>query len=65
MNDLPIEATVIDGQIRLPAGICLPENAKVFVILPDGAGAPPARIPSPRLRHADQAELFQMEVRKP
>lgn len=56
------EAVIENGQVRLPYNIHLPEMAKVYVVVPDVAGAPVAKIVSPRLAHPEQAEYFAKEV---
>lgn len=64
MNNVSFEATVVGGQIRLPADVHLPENSKVFVIVPSDKSVAPARVRSPRLVHPKQAAEFNMEVRE-
>ncbi len=56
------EAVIENGQVRLPYNVCLPEMAKVYVVVPDVADAPTARIVSPRLVHPEQADYFVKEV---
>jgi hypothetical protein len=46
----------------LKAGICLPEKAKVYVIIPDIQIEREARIFSLRLAHPAQAADFELEV---
>jgi hypothetical protein len=58
------EATVINGHIRLPNDVQLPENSKVLVIVPNKISVVLGRIPSPRLAHSEQAAEFKMEVRE-
>jgi len=58
------EGVVEKGKIRLKAGVKLPENAKVYVIVPDlkmdkKRGI---QILSPRLVHRRQAVDFKMQV---
>ena len=59
------EAVIENGQVRLPHDIRLPENTKVYVVVPDvpdlGARLA-ARIASPRLVHPEQAAYFKKEV---
>ncbi len=55
------EAFVESGQIRLPGDLRLPENTKVYVVVPDN-DAPRARIASPRLDHPEQAADFALSV---
>ena len=54
--------TVVKGAIRLESNVRLPENARVYVVVPEDSDAVPARIRSPRLAHPEQAREFQMEV---
>jgi hypothetical protein len=62
MSVMTFEGVVESGQIRLPAKVSLPEQAKVYVVVP-GAGVPlPAYLGSPRLAHPEQARDFQKEV---
>ncbi len=62
MKVVTYEATVEDGQVRLPEAVYLPEKAKVYVVVPGTEEAPPYRIWSPRLVHPEQASAFAMEV---
>ena len=56
------EGVVEHGQIRLKAGVRLPEKAKVYVIVPDIQIERGAHIPSPHLAHPEQAADFELEV---
>jgi len=56
------EAIVENGQIRLPANVRLPENAKVYVIVPDIDTRQIAHIVSPHLARPEQAKDFEMKV---
>jgi len=62
MSVTTFEGVVENGQIRLAADICLPEKAKVYVIIPNGTVPPPAFMASPRLAHPEEAIAFKMEV---
>lgn len=64
MNGTTYEATVVNGEIRLPAGVQLPENAKVLVVIPNETQMLQGRLRSPRLAHPEQASEFFMEVRE-
>ncbi len=64
MKPVTYEATVENGQIKLPPTVHLPEHAKVFVVVPDGEVVPAPRISSPRLAHPEQASDFVKEVLK-
>jgi hypothetical protein len=56
------EGTVENGRIRLEPGVRLPENTKVYVLVPNRPVTPIARIRSPRLAHREQTADFTMEV---
>jgi len=60
------EGVVEKGKIRLKSGVRLPENIKVYVIVPDmqGEKKKPARVLTPRLVHRKQASDFKMKVSK-
>jgi hypothetical protein len=62
MSILTLEGIVDHGQIRLAAHVRLPENAKVYVLVPDVQIEATARIESPRLLHPEQAADFTMEI---
>jgi hypothetical protein len=71
MSVATFEAVIENGQVRLPRGVRLPENAVVYVVVPDFpvAGVEqevtlPAnpRVASPRLKHPEQAADFVLEV---
>ena len=56
------EGVVENGRVRLPAGVLLPEKAKVYVVVPEVGTEPVAHIASPRLVHPEQAKDFVKEV---
>lgn len=56
------EGTVENGHIRLAGNVRLPENARVYVVLPDSPVRDIAHILSPRLKHASDANDFRKEV---
>ncbi len=60
------EGVVEKGKIRLKAGVRLPENAKVYVIVPEAQAQKKkiARVLTPRLVHRKQASDFKMKVSK-
>ena len=62
MSVTTFEGVVENGRICLPADIYLPEKAKVYVIIPNGAVPPPAFLASPRLVHPHEAIAFEKEV---
>ncbi len=56
------EATVENGQIRLPESVRLPEHAKVYVIVPGVGEKPVVHAGSPRLARPERAADFTMDV---
>jgi hypothetical protein len=63
MNIVTYEGVVENGQVRLPAEAKLPENAKVYVVVPEPEAPRVVRIASPRVAHReDAAEFIKMEV---
>jgi len=56
------EGVVKDGQIRLRDNVQLPEDTEVYVVIPDFAALPQARVPSPRLVRPEQAADFVKQV---
>ena len=62
MKVTAVEGTVENGQIRLPAGVHLPENTKVYVVIPGVEPAPAPYIGSPRLGDPEQVTDFTKEV---
>ncbi len=53
------EGIVDNGQIKLIGNVRLPNNAKVYVIVPDMKFA---EIHSPSLLHSEQAADFKLEI---
>ena len=62
MKVTTVEGTVEHGQIKLPANVRLPENAKVYVVVPDVEVRPLAFVGSPRLAHPEQFVDFVKEI---
>jgi molybdopterin biosynthesis enzyme len=60
------EGIVEKGKIRLKTGVRLPENAKVYVIVPDlqVEKKKTVRVRTPRLANRKQAGDFKMKVDK-
>ena len=56
------EGVVENGQIRLRDNVMLPENTKVYVVIPDLESAPKAHVYSPRLVHPEQVGDFDKQV---
>jgi hypothetical protein len=66
MSITTYEGVVEKGKIRLKSDVKLPENAKVYVIVPELQTQPKksARVLTPRLTHRKQAGDFKMKVSK-
>lgn len=62
MSGITYEATVVNGEIRLPAGIELPENSKVLIVVPNEKRELSGRLRSPRLADSERAAEFNMEI---
>jgi hypothetical protein len=62
MGVATFEGVVEQGQIRLEAGVRLPEKARVYVIVPDVQIERSAQVFSPRLALHEQAADFELEV---
>ena len=62
MSVATFEGVVEQGRIRLESGVRLPENTKVYVVVPDIQIERTARMISPRLAHPEQAKEFELEV---
>lgn len=60
------EGVVEKGKIRLKSDVKLPENVKVYVIVPDlqAQKKKTARVLTPRLTNRKQASDFKMKVSK-
>lgn len=56
------EAIIENGQVRLIEDAYIPDNTKVYVIVPPGEFASRVRLASPRLVHAEHAAAFAKEV---
>ena len=56
------EGVVKKGLIRLPADLRLPDNTRVYVVVPDAEAVQKAHVLSPRLAHPEQAADFKKEV---
>jgi predicted DNA-binding antitoxin AbrB/MazE fold protein len=62
MNLQMIEGIIEHGQVKLLSDVRLPENTKVYVIVPEARVESTAHIYSPRLKHSAQAKDFTLEV---
>ncbi len=56
------EGIVENGQIRLRDNVTLPENTRVYIVIPDFEVAPQAHVYSPRLAHPEQAADFAKQI---
>lgn len=62
MSVATFEAVVENGKIKVPEDLHLPEQTKVYVVVP-GAGQPgPIRLMSPRLADPEQAQDFKKTI---
>jgi hypothetical protein len=62
MKVLTYEAIVEHGEVKLPETVRLPENAKVYVVVPGVEDLPSSRIQTPRLLRPEQVSDFAMET---
>jgi len=62
MGVLTLEGVVERDRIRLKTNVRLPENTRVYVIVPDVQVEQVALVFSPRLAHPKQAADFKMEM---
>jgi len=62
MDIAAFEGVVVDGQIRLRTDIRLPEQTRVYVLVPNLKAPKRVHIYSPRLVHREQAADFKKEV---
>jgi hypothetical protein len=65
MKIVTYEGIVEHGCVHFPAGVSVPENARVYVVVPEIVEIEvprAARVPSPRLVHPEQADDFVKEV---
>ena len=65
MKVVTYEGVVENGRVELPAGVSLPEKAKVYIVVPEVVEIETPRaahIGSPRLANPADAVHFKMEV---
>jgi hypothetical protein len=62
MSVMTLEAIVEHGLIRLPSNVRLPDQTKVYVVVPGLEVEQIVRIASPRLARPEQAADFVLEV---
>jgi hypothetical protein len=56
------EAVVENGQIKLSEAVRLPEQTRVYVVVPASEIRPSVHIASPRLTHPQEASDFAKDV---
>jgi hypothetical protein len=62
MNVATFEGIVVNGQIRLPEDLHVPERTKVYVVIPDLDHPGTIRWMSPRLAHPEQVQDFKKTI---
>ncbi len=62
MSIVTYEGIVEGGQVHLKTNIHLPDNTRVYVVVPDVQVETNARVVTPRLAHSTQAENFKTEI---
>jgi hypothetical protein len=62
MRVTTFEAVIENGQVRLPAGVVLPERQTVFVVVPNPTPPTTGNIPGVRLADPADAAKFEMKV---
>ncbi len=64
MKGTTYEATVRDGCVVLPEDAHIPDNTRVYVVVPASNVAERVRMMSPRLVHRDDVRDFTMQVER-
>lgn len=62
MQVVAYEGIIENGQVRLNTDVRLPENAKVYILIPNNEEQRIVHIYSPRLVHPEQATTFKKEI---
>jgi hypothetical protein len=62
MNVTAFEGIVENGQIKLPEAVRLPDQTRVYVVVPARETGPIIHMASPRLVHPEDAARFVKEV---
>ena len=62
MSITTFEGIVENGQVRLPAGVVLPDHQTVLVVVPDAAQTAAPKLPGVRLADKEDAAKFEMKV---
>lgn len=57
-----LEGIVENGRIRLQGGVVLPDNTRVYVVVPDSEATSQAHVHTPRLAHPEQTDDFAKQV---
>ena len=65
MGVVTLEGVVEQGQIKLTGNVRLPEQTKVYVVVPDIQVTQTVHVYSPRLAYSAQAADFAMEIIEP
>ncbi|HYR76955.1 MAG TPA: hypothetical protein VEM96_14035 [Pyrinomonadaceae bacterium] len=56
------EGVVENGHVTLPPEADIPENTRVYVLVPDADARRTYKVMSPRLAHPEQAKDFELQV---
>ena len=56
------EGVVENGHVTLPPEADIPENTRVYVLVPDADARRTYKVMSPRLVHPEQAKDFELQV---
>jgi hypothetical protein len=62
MSVVTLEGVVKQGQVQLPTNLDLPDNTRVYVLIPGMEDKQRVHIWSPRLANPEQVTDFEMEV---
>jgi hypothetical protein len=62
MKVVTYEAIVERGEVKLTETVRLPEQARVYVVVPGVEDLPSSRIQTPRLLQPEQVSDFAMEI---
>lgn len=56
------ESIIQNGRVRLTPSAEIPEETRVYVLVPDPETRPTMHVASPRLVHPEQAKDFELQV---
>ena len=62
MNVLTVEGVVEGDKIRLLDPLNVPDDTRVYVVVPDASAIERVHVFSPHLRHSDQSADFGLKV---